>query len=365
MSAAAARRRKQLAARQASADPLADLWDESKPLDESEAYEKLQLVQSQVRKTQGADLAHRGCLALLRKGQWSVATSLMDLLLEVLAENMVDVTDLWIDRLLEVHTAALAVPVEALPNQEVLRLHRLQREWLRNAILWSSATVKFGHAKLHEALGHECWTLASLPEVTAEDVAEWQADAVQHMMWAEQPQAILAWLQTLPKPTETETKAGHTCPPGIRDQLLTRSVLLAVAMENLRDANTLVRAYLDQIEERNTATLQTSYTSKDDGVSPSHILFHCMLLRICEKDVRTGPLFSWLLRSFQRELSTMQPSPAPWLTKIGKVYFHIQPPPSMLNMMENMMGMMGGGGGGINPAMMQAAMAQMQAGGMM
>lgn len=43
----------------------------------------------------------------------------------------------------------------------------------------------------------------------------------------------------------------------------------------------------------------------------------------------------------------------------------------MMNMMENMMSMMGGGGGGgggmpggLNPAMMQAAMAQVQQGGM-
>ena len=31
--------------------------------------------------------------------------------------------------------------------------------------------------------------------------------------------------------------------------------------------------------------------------------------------------------------------------KIGRVYYDIQPPPSMMSMMENMMSGMGGGGG--------------------
>ena len=71
-----------------------------------------------------------------------------------------------------------------------------------------------------------------------------------------------------------------------------------------------------------------------------------------------GP--TWLMKSFRRELDLMiKPQVVQsYLTKIGKVYFNIQPPPSMMSMMENMLG--GGGMGGINPAMMQAAMAQMQ-----
>jgi hypothetical protein len=86
-----------------------------------------------------------------------------------------------------------------------------------------------------------------------------------------------------------------------------------------------------------------------------------MLVRICEKDARTGPLFQWATRSFKRELDKLHKPQeiVSYTTKIGKIYFGIQPPPSMLNMMENMMGGMGGGGG-MNPAMMQAALAQLQ-----
>ena len=161
---------------------------------------------------------------------------------------------------------------------------------------------------------------------------------------------------------------GHNCPPALRDALFSRAVLLACTMENLRDASTLVQLYIKEVEERKVEDLKGSYTKKDDGMAPSHVIFASMLVRICEKDTRTGPLFSWLLRSFKRELDRMYKPGVihGFTTKIGKIYFNIQPPPSMLNMMENMMGMMGGGGApAINPAMMQAAMAQMQQGGMM
>jgi hypothetical protein len=99
-----------------------------------------------------------------------------------------------------------------------------------------------------------------------------------------------------------------------------------------------------------------------------------MLLRICEKEMKTGPLYSWLLKSFNSELSGMfKPDVVKaYCTKIGRVYFNIQPPPSMMSTLESMMGGMGGLGGmggmggnpmaGIDPAMMQQMMAQMQGG---
>jgi hypothetical protein len=196
-----------------------------------------------------------------------------------------------------------------------------------------------------------------------DEVMELKTDAVTHMALAEQPLAILEWLKTLPAPTAEETKAGHTCLPAERDALLTRSVLCFCAIENLKDASTLVRGYIDQVEDRDTKELTISYTSKDDGKAPSHIIFCCMLLRVCEKDPRTAPLFNWLLRSFKRELDGLYKVQIvqSYTTKIGKIYFNIQPPPSMINMLENMMGMMGGSGGagGINPAMMQAMMQNM------
>jgi len=132
-------------------------------------------------------------------------------------------------------------------------------------------------------------------------------------------------------------------------------------VENIRDASILLRAYMADVEDRNTKDLLKSYMKKDDGQAPSHLVFCCMMVSVCQKDQRTGPLFQWLMRSFKHELDLMPKSQVvqSYTTKIGKIYFNIQPPPSMLSVMENMMGMMGGGGG-MNPTMMQAALAGAQ-----
>jgi hypothetical protein len=110
MSAAAARRRKQLAARQLEGDAvelkLKKLLEGSE--DEPTAYEALQLAQSQVRKSvhslkfaEAADLAYSSSLTLLNKKKVSVASQLLDLLVDVLKETHTEVTDVWIERISE------------------------------------------------------------------------------------------------------------------------------------------------------------------------------------------------------------------------------------------------------------------------
>ena len=373
MSAAAARRRKQLLARQNEQDAVAVrlqalLNDDAQ--DEATAYEALQLAQSQVRKlinsgdyAAATDLAYTSSLAILKKGRVSVASQLLQILVEALRETQTVPTDTWIDRIVELDEAYKAALGDS-TGLEVNRLQRLQRDFLRRCVQWSSelGTIRFGDMRLHELLGQQAWTLSLLDHTgdsDAEDIPSVQCDAVAHMAIAEKPDRILEWLKTLPKPTPEQTAMGHTCSPADRDALLTRSLLVFCTIENLRDANILLRAYIDTVEERPISELTASYTNKEDGKAPSHAVFGTMLLRICEKDARTGPLYSWLLRSFKRELDMLyKPNVVQtYTTKIGKVYFNIQPPPSMMNMMENMMGMMGGGGG-MNPAMMQAAFAQ-------
>jgi hypothetical protein len=360
-------------------------------LDEATAYEALQLAQSLIRKrvkegqfASATDLAYHSSSKLLQGGRVSVASQLLSLLVAVLRETHTEETQVWLDRLDELqaqHSGAIEKLISLKVNEEeIMRLQRLQLEWLRSCVSWSAdlGTTTLGSNRLHHLLSMLSWKLSL--EDTAEEVSmeepeddwiqELQMDAIQHAAIAERPDQILDWMSTLADPSADEIKAGHKCPPAVRDGLLTRAVLAFVCLENLRDANALVRGYIDSMEKRNINELAKSYTSKDDGQAPSHVMFCCMLLRVCEKDSRTGPLYSWLLRSFKREMDLMyKPNMVmAYTVKIGKIYFNIQPPPSMLNMLENMMGMMGGGGlggpGGINPAMMQAAFAQMQ-GGMM
>lgn len=402
MSAAAARRRKQLAkkkeaAGETEADAVARQLQallENDDKSEEVAYEALQLAQSLVRKKAGnkdakaaCDLAYTSALTLLeKKHRVSVASQLLMVLLDVFTELHVEESEEWLTRVEQLHKAhqeALEATKDSISPVEVVRLQKLQRDWLRRCVHWSSeyGTIRFGHFKLQALLGDQSWVLATLLQASGQaetdddeedDLMDARCDAVVHMALAEQPEAIAKWLSTLPAPTADEIKSGHTCPPGVRDSLFTRAVLCLAAMENLRDANTLVHKYIP-IESRDLKTdLIKSYVSKEDGIAPSHLVFAASLLRVCEKDARTGPLFSWLLRSFKKELDKLHKPQIvhSYTTKIGKIYFNIQPPPSMMNMMENMMSMMGGGGGGggmpggINPAMMQAAMAQMQ-GGMM
>ena len=398
MSAAAARRRKQLLARKktqeeaASAssslgeiDPISAklqaLLEAEDLKEEAVAYEALQLAQSQVRKKvhagefgEAVHLAYTASLALLKQGRVSVASQLLTVLVNVMRETHTVETDDIIQKLVELNQAHQDA-MKGQTGEEANRLQRLHRDWLRRCVHWSNelGRIRFGSFVLQELLAQQCWDLSKLVVGATKDVdeedelLELKSDAVTHMALAEQPERIIEWLKELPAPTDAETASGHSCPPADRDALLTRAVLCLCAVENLRDANTLVRSFLEHVEDRKAQDLTKSYTSKDDGKAPSHVIFCCMLLRICEKDPRTGPLFTWLLRSFKRELDGLYKTQIiqSYTTKIGKIYFNIQPPPSMINMLENMMGMMGGGGGGggaggMNPAMLQAMMAGMQ-----
>lgn len=388
MSAAAARRRKQLLARKkaqeeaaSDLDPvssrLKQLLQDEDLKEEAIAYEALQLAQSQVRKKVHAgefaaavDLAYSSSLTILKKGRVSVASQLLMVLASVLRETHTEESDELIQKVVELNQAH-SEAMKGQTGEEANRLQRLQRDWLRRMVQWSSelGNIRFGHFVLQELLAQQSWNLtkqvvgATKDTDDEDELMELKTDAVTHMALAEQPERIIEWLKELPAPTEAETATGHLCPPAERDALLTRAVLCFCAIENLRDANTLVRSYLEKVEERKAEDLTKSYTSKEDGKAPSHIIFCCMLIRTCEKDARTGPLFSWLLRSFKKELDGMYKWAIVqgYTTKIGKIYFNIQPPPSMLNTLENMMGMMGGGGaGGMNPAMMQQLMAGMQ-----
>lgn len=402
MSAAVARRRKQLLARkkqqeEAAAagndalDPvsaqLQKLLENPEALaEEATAYEALQLAQSQIRKkvhsgsyVEAVDLACSASLIILQQGRVSVASQLTTLLANILRETHTVETAALVEKLKALHEAQEKA-MDGKTGSEAVRLNRLERDWLRKCVQWSSelGSTRFGNLQLQKLLAQQSWKLSQQLEIEdvvqsddsddedADEVMELKTDAVTHMALAEQPLAIVEWLKMLPSPTAAEIKSGHTCPPAERDALLTRAILCFCAIENLRDASILARAFLEQVEDRDADSLTASYVSKEDGKAPSHAIFCCMLIRVCEKDPRTGPLFSWLLRSFKRELDGFYKVQIiqSYTSKIGKIYFNIQPPPSMMNMLENMMGSMGGGGGGgmpgVNPAMMQAMMQNMQ-----
>jgi len=413
MSASAARRRKQLTAKKAAlaehaTDPITTQLNsllscpDNETVDESTAYEALQLAQSQLRKavksaayekatvTYGYDIA---MLLLDRHGKASVASQLLTMMIQALVETHTKCDDLWIDRMDKLHRAYITAIDKSNEGggSEKRRLMRLHSKFLKKVLSWSDSlgTLHFGALQIHEMLGHHSWSLAVLeqeqPQQPAaaeaqhqqsssksntdedddEEGSDWsilglQSDAAQHFALAEQPNALLAYLQTLPGPTATEVTLNHPSPPCLRDALLTRAILAMVAVENVRDAHILLQSYLETCEKRDVEKLKKSYMSKTDGKAPSHVIFLSMLLSTCQKDTKTGPLYKWMLKSFQLELGRMHKPDIlkAYTAKIGRVYFDIMPPPSMMSTLENMMAGMGGGGAGgsMNPAMMQAMM---------
>ena len=407
MSAAAARRRKQRAAKSGNTDPiqvrLDALLKDPALKEEAVAYEALQLAQSAVRRNvkignfaQATEVAFTSSLTLLTKsGRVSVSSQLMMGLVQVLSETHTACSQKWVDRFAQLDAAFRAALEEdaTMDPAERGRLQRLHQQFLIKGLKWSNdlGDTRHGALGMHSFLAAHCWSMScdeavigseadransAVPQGGDEEEeeedpeVELRYDAVTHYALAEKVSTIIEKMKTLPAPTNSEKKMGHDCPPAQRDALLTRAVLVLLAIENVRDATTLVRSFWKEIEARSEDSLKKSYLDKTDGKAPSHVMFASMLLRICEKDVKTAPLFTWLVRNFGPELGTMHQANVikSYTTKIGRVYFDIQPPPSMIGMMEQMMGMMGGGGmggmGGMNPQMMQAAMQAMQGGGM-
>lgn len=378
MSAAAARRRKQLLLKKQqnvsedqseSRDPVSLRLqallqpEEEISASESVAYEALQLAQSQIRRlvklhqtTEALDLAFNVSMVLLEKKRRmvSVTSQLLGLMADVLIETNTICTEELVNRLEKINVAykkalkeGYSINVEK-DKEEVVRLQRLHLLYLKKITRWSvdCGSIKYGHLKLHSLLGDQCWIVGCESyDEDKESNVEMRADSITHFALAENTNSILALLKTLPKPTASQEQMGRDGGTAAeRDCLLTRAVLVFITLENLRDANSLLRSYCNEIShDRDFDTLTKSYMNKTDGFAPSHIMFSNMLLQVCEKD-RAGPLFQWLLRSFAQDLTTMKPDVKAYTSKIGRIYFGIMPPPSMLNMMENMMSMMGGAG---------------------
>ena len=63
--------------------------------------------------------------------------------------------------------------------------------------------------------------------------------------------------------------------------------------------------------------------------------FATWLYHVCHR-ANAGQMYQWLCQQFA-EVSR-HPDFVPLLTKIGKVYFGLKPPPNMLSMLESMMG---------------------------
>mmetsp|Transcript_60037 Transcript_60037/g.70145 ORF Transcript_60037/g.70145 Transcript_60037/m.70145 type:complete len:368 (+) Transcript_60037:38-1141(+) len=362
MSAAVARRKKQLlikkqkAAEAASSGGSATEYDAltvrlnslldipdgtDKAEAETRAYEALQLAQGQVRRyakqidgDNAFKLASSITIQLLSRGYIGMANQLSTQMIDAMTETRLTLTDGILDKLCEVdsgYKTALAAITPKTPEEEdeKFRLQKLLMTFLRKAIKYSDdlGTIRYGDMRLHSRLGQCAW-----------DMEEYLEAMMEFALAEENPETVVDLLFQLPKGDNDNAAKG---PVSLRDSLLTHGVVIFISLENLRDANSLLRAFVAKDTERDAQKLATNYMMKGKK-HPTHVAFCGSLIRICETDA--APLFSWILKSFNVELNR-HPDLKPYTAKIGRLYFNIQPPPNMLNMMENMMTMMSAGGG--------------------
>ena len=73
------------------------------------------------------------------------------------------------------------------------------------------------------------------------------------------------------------------------------------------------------------AKFKSHVLSSNEKSISRYVAFCVFLLQICQRDA--APMFKWLQNAFKQDLNN-SPSWAPHLTKIGKLYFGIKPPPS-------------------------------------
>ena len=350
MSAAVARRRKQLLQKQkqqqqqntssngndAVSTNLKRLLSEE--LSESTAYEALQLAQSLLRKavqTGKEDAVLEVTKSLCSKllvGVNAINNSVY--YIGMASQMLVEATSAMLEvRLMAnpdnvqnfaeldaMFTAALSNLSERDAIQEKQRVKYLQK-----AVKWSDlmGTVRYGDLKMNALLAEALWIVGG----------EMRGDSVNHAALAEEPSIIVDRLMSCDDLKEKEME---------RDILLTRAVLVFGAVENLRDANAILQQYMDADKSRDFDKLAAQFLSKEVKVK-CHVIFCTSIVGILEREKKAGALYTWLLGKFQGYLQR-NPELLPYTTKIGKIYFNIQPPPSMLSQMENMMAMMGGMG---------------------
>lgn len=376
MSAAARRRAKQLQKRNtngttedAISTQLRTLLNSEANLDEATAYEALQLAQSVIRKSVKAgdgaklmDIAMSSVQKLIAScsspsSSSSGSKTIGGVLIGMVSQLLVQTTEAMLEVRLSVNEESLGTIMsmddlfykqlsllrsesaasgsnndERSLSEENAKIQLKQRcKYLQKAIRWSDfmGDVRYGHAQLHSLIATALW-----------EVTEY-GDSVSHSALAEEPAVINERLVKLDNDNE-------------KDVLLCRAVLVMLTTENMRDANELCKLFIASEQgaksSRNFDKFASEFLSKESK-QKSYVIFATSVLGICEREKKAGALYTWLLGKFQAYLQK-KPELLPYTTKIGQIYFNIQPPPSMLKQMESMMAMMGGlGGAGGMPGM--------------
>mmetsp|Transcript_38812 Transcript_38812/g.51146 ORF Transcript_38812/g.51146 Transcript_38812/m.51146 type:complete len:300 (-) Transcript_38812:334-1233(-) len=272
---------------------------------EEGAYEALQLFRGQcARRLKKGREDYPGAIEIATVG----AQTLFDAgFLDMGADLAIYVVQLYADSKREVTDTNRDVMVELDKKFEPNSNKRLK--FIKAAVKWSldCGARAYGDPALHFRLG-DAFLRKNQVEL-----------CTKHFVYAEQPLLI----------------AHLLCNPQINDDsrevLVCRSMLHFMSLENLRDANRLMMAYLKSIED-----------GKINPPSPGHLVMFCKYLsKTCERDA--APLFQELVQRYESILGA-HPDLNLYVGHIAERYFGLvrQGGGSML---ENMMKMFIGGDG--------------------
>lgn len=264
----------------------------------SGAYEALQLYRSRsIRLKNKNDVggAMRSCTAgtilLLENGYENAAAELADVLLELFAETHQTVND---------ETRGMLFPIaDKFPARSP---HRI--EFLKACIKWSAehGTKEGGDPALHTKLGECLWE--SQDKNAANHFAQGEAPALYNE-----------------KIFGTFTNASDN---EARDRALTVGVVNFLALENLRDANVLRRAYIQTAQQ------------KGYPVNSALLTFTDYLLQVSRRDAQ--PLFKQIVNEYASVVDFDEQVPTLLMGPIASKLFGIKPKVNpMMSMLQSMM----------------------------
>lgn len=178
----------------------------------------------------------------------------------------------------------------------------LRSDFLKGSVKWSIQTgsTQFGDATLQCRLGEELWRLKD-------------KNSTSHFAAAEKPKAL--WtkiLEFFPSNDAEDQKS--------KEKALTLGIVHFLALENLRDANELMRLF-----------------KKHSHVAKSPLIQFCeYLLQTCRRDA--APLFKQLVNTYASEVDFDEAVPAMLMGPIASKFFHIKPKMNpMMSMLQSML----------------------------
>jgi hypothetical protein len=241
----------------------------------------------------------------------------------------------------------------AIAAQDVSSSHRdvdvrQRKVFLEACLKWSQncGSVLYGDLELHDACAVACEAMRLVivknslgsPNSSSsrkkivhgkqiDESEEKEGQLIETIVWhlalAENPVAIHELMRMIRK------EGGGELQDVVH--IMTLAVLIFLAVENLRDANILVDLF--KATNDDTALVTNILTN----AKPNLITFNIMLLQLCERDAGVANLYKWCMQNVGGN-DLRHPAYAPYMTKVGQIYFNIQPPPDMLTSIMNMFG---------------------------